>query len=475
MIESGQEVNITQHVVPGTLIIPSNASLDDSDCLMSVAGTLILETVNLDIQIDALSFVLFDVKDGKLMMDSVQISGVPSSSDVVDGIEGLCSWETGLIKLHNSTCSLTSCVLSSIGMGEIWMESSNLPLISTQIVRNGARFSLFPSAQQDVMCKSGNISIIPSSLDTSEDRWISSSSGCTVVVNGSELKSPHFVPSLDVKKSSSTLSKENDTFSVLIVGSKLIPCGLKLEVSESSSSESSKSNGEPVLIPLSFSSAELWNETHISLSIASSSLSSLSMDEEWTARIVFGKGEHTDSFTLLQSLKVRRAEILQKALPWLIPVIVCSVLLLLAIVIVVVVVICRRRRRTAKSDPSTVTNQPTLSENEAAKNSDDALSSATSDEKEGTGADFHTDDDERLGDRVEAMECEGQFEIKIVDGHNTLFSRIHIGDGVGEGKKREIEKKIVRGMLKMVEKHNLEWRRNKIRTHHPFQTTLNDR
>ncbi|KAK2952855.1 hypothetical protein BLNAU_12176 [Blattamonas nauphoetae] len=198
IVESGQDVIVKQDLLPPTLVIPSTASLDDSAGFVDVAGTLLLEKVNIDVQVNALSFVLFDVKGEELTMNSVQLSGIPSSSDVVDEIEGLCSWETGLIKLHSSTCSLTSCVLSSIEMGEIWMELSHLSLISTQILSNGMRFSSFPSAQQDVMCKSGNISILPSSSDTSEDRWISSTSECSVVLNGSELKSPHFVPLLGV-------------------------------------------------------------------------------------------------------------------------------------------------------------------------------------------------------------------------------------------------------------------------------------
>ncbi|KAK2963054.1 hypothetical protein BLNAU_2077 [Blattamonas nauphoetae] len=453
-VEADHELKIElASLTSSTLLIPSTASLGDSAGLVSVAGTLTLKEVKIEVKIDAVSFVLFDVKGGELVMESVQISGVGSSSAVVDGIEGLSSWETGLIKLHESNCSLTSCVLSSIGMGEIWMESSNLSLMSTEIVHSGSRFSLFPSAQQDVMCESGNISIVPLSSDTSEDRWISSTSECSVTLNGSELKSPHFVPWIDVTKSKSTLSKKKDSFSVLIVGSKLIPCDLKLEVSELSSSSS---NTDPVVIPLSFSSVELWNETHINVSIAMSSLSSLSMDSEWTARIVFGNGEHTDSFTFLESLKVRRAHALRQSLPWLIPVIVCSVLLLLAVIVVVVVVICRRRRMATKSDSSTIVNQPTLSENEATKNSFEAPTGKASDDTEGSRDELDADDGPRMDEPVVAMKCEGQFEMEMVDGRKTLFNRMHFGDGVGCGKRREIEKKIVRGMLKMVELDNLE-------------------
>ncbi|KAK2959474.1 hypothetical protein BLNAU_5523 [Blattamonas nauphoetae] len=139
IVESGQAVNVEKHLIPPTLVILSTASIGESTSQISVSGTVALKEVEIDVQVDSLSFVLFDVKDGKLMMDSVHISGIPSSSSLVDGIEGLCSWETGLIKLHDSTAKFENCRLSSIEMGELWMERSNLSLISTQILSNGER------------------------------------------------------------------------------------------------------------------------------------------------------------------------------------------------------------------------------------------------------------------------------------------------------------------------------------------------
>ncbi|KAK2951540.1 hypothetical protein BLNAU_13562 [Blattamonas nauphoetae] len=475
VIESGQEVIVQQDLLPPTLVIPSTASLGDSAGLVSILGTLLLEKVNIDVQIAALSFVLFDVKSGKLVMDSVHISGVTSSSDVVDGIEGLCSWETGLIKLHESNCTLTSCVLSSIGMGEIWMESSNLSLISTQILSNGARFSLFPSAQQDVMCKSGNITILPSSSDTSEDRWISSTSDCSVVLNGSELKSPHFVPSLDVKNSKSTLSKKKDSFSVSIVGSKLIPCDLKLEVSESSSSSQSlKSNAEPVVIDLSFSSVESWNETDITLSIASSSLSNLSWEMEWTARIVFGNGEHTASFTFLESLKNRKAEALKESLPWLIPVIVCSVLLLLAILIVVIILVWRRKKQTASSNTKqTIVEQELVAEDVMKMDVQGTMNLSTKNvigEKSDQDGRFgliqndhpltieHGNSTAKEGSKMEtqvaAMKCQDDFGIVHMNDADTLYNKLHKEHTALGGKKNLVERQIVMGLLKITEQNS---------------------
>ncbi|KAK2954396.1 hypothetical protein BLNAU_10728 [Blattamonas nauphoetae] len=49
------------------------------------------------------------------------------------------------------------------------------------------------------------------------------------------------------------------------------------------------------------------------------------------------------------------------------------------------------------------------------------------------------------------VQCEGEFPIVAVDGHGTLFNRLHKGDGIADGKKREIERKIVLGMMKMIE------------------------
>ncbi|KAK2947098.1 hypothetical protein BLNAU_17950 [Blattamonas nauphoetae] len=474
-IRAGQDVIVEKHIMPPTLVIPSTASFDDSNVLVSVNGSFVLENVNIDVQVDSVSFILFDVVSAAFSVHNAEITGIPSSSDLKSGIEGLCAWETGLIKLHNSNCSLTSCVLSSIGMGEIWMESSNLTLTSTQILSNGAQFSSFPSAQQDVMCKSGTISIVPSSSDTSIDHWISSTSECSVVLNGSELKSPHFVPTLDSGKSKSTQSKKKDPFSVLIVGTKLIPCDLKLEVSESSSSSSSSSqsskwNKAPVLIPLSFSSVESWNETQITLSIASSSLSSLSLDEKWTARIEFGNGQHTDSFVFLPTLKDRKAQALQKSLPWLIPVIVASVLLFLTIIIIVVILLWRRRK-TLKSQSAKLLDRQELDkidedmmkvENEfipfqtgtdilGLKSHFGCSENLFNPTMEGTRGNEQMETAKKVKDPVEAMQCEGEFSIVVADAQDSLYNRLHKGDGIGDGKRREIERKIVLGMMKMVE------------------------
>ncbi|KAK2950957.1 hypothetical protein BLNAU_14148 [Blattamonas nauphoetae] len=485
-IGAGQGVVVKPHLLPPTLVVPSTASLTDATSLVSVAGTLSLKDVSIKVLVDALSFVLFDVEGGKLVMESVHVSGVPSSSDLLDGIEGLCSWETGLIKLHDAEMETHSCEFSSIEMGEIWMESSNLSLTSTQILSNGARFSLFPSAQQDVMCKSGNITILPSSSDTSEDRWISSTSECSVVLNGSELKTPHFVPSLDTNKSKSTQSKKKDSFSVSIVGSKLIPCDLKLEVSESSSSSHSlQSNKVPVLIPLSFSSVDSWNETHITMSIASSSLSSLSLNEKWTACIVFGMDQHTDSFVFLETLKERKAEALRESLRWLIPVIVCSVLLLLAVLIVIVVLVWRRKKQPTSSNTEKSSAEQELAEDVVVKveveetmhRSTENVIGEKSDEDGRFGLMQHNPsptiehgnvtakEGSKMGIQVEAMKCQDDFGIVMVNDADTLFNKLHTEHADLGPNKALIQRQIVLGLQKITEQNTLLHIAAKISSH----------
>ncbi|KAK2948321.1 hypothetical protein BLNAU_16770 [Blattamonas nauphoetae] len=472
-VDAGHELKLTwATLTPPTLVVPSTASLGDSEGL--VAGTLLVENVNIDVQIETLSFVLFDVSGGELVMDSVHITGVPSSSDLVKGIEGLCEWETGLIKLHSSTCTLTSCVLLSIGMGEIWMESSNLSLISTQILSNGARFSSFPSAQQDVMCKSGNISIHPNSSDTTTDRWISSSSECSVLLNGSELKSPHFLPSLDVKSTKSTQSKKKDFFSVLIVGSKLIPCNLKLEVSEESSSQSSTSNTPPILIPLSFTSDDLWNETRIDVTIPTSSLSNLSSDKKWTASVFYGENKLTESFTFLPSLKERKSQAFKKTLAWLIPVIVVCVVALLSAIIILI--ICwRRKRQAASKDLEEAFVEDEMDEGVVEKmevevttdNSTKNVIGERSDEDGRFGLiqpdrssaidnrNSTTKEGSKMGIQVEAMKCQDDFGIVMVSETDTLFNKLH-NEHVDLGSKKGlIQRQIVMGLQKLAEQNNL--------------------
>ncbi|KAK2963874.1 hypothetical protein BLNAU_951 [Blattamonas nauphoetae] len=62
-----------------------------------------------------------------------------------------------------------------------------------------------------------------------------------------------------------------------------------------------------------------------------------------------------------------------------------------------------------------------------------------------------------MADPVEVMKCEGEFTTEVVSGTETLFYRIHKGDGVAATKRREVERRIVAGMVQMVEKKkNLE-------------------
>ncbi|KAK2942776.1 hypothetical protein BLNAU_22294 [Blattamonas nauphoetae] len=456
----------TGDVSTPTLTVPSSASSGDQAGLVSIAGTLEMKEINIDVEVDDVSFVLFDVKEGKLVLDTVHITGISTPSEAVDGIEGLCEWETGLIKLHDSICNLTSCVLSSIVMGEIWMENSNVSLTSTLILNNGQHYSQFPSAQQDVRCHSGELSIVPSG-EAEKHHWVSSSLDCVVRLNGIELPSPHFVPSIDGKKCTSAMESRKEQFAVSIVGTMLLPCNLSLGVSVTP--KPTKSN-DLLLIPLSSMKTTLWNETHISLSIPSSSLKRLDNTLEWKASLVFGNEKQTDTFVLLPSLEDRKSLAFQESLPWLIPVIACSVLFVLVIVVVIILI---RRRQQKKKNPK-MDSEKLLDHQELAEveikieeyvgdKTTHGMIGLKSDEDGREGISHNSqlptekgeDDEEKpeqvMVDPVEGMKCEGAFPIEVVDGVDTLHHRLHQGNGIRGEKRREIERKIVLGMIRVVE------------------------
>ncbi|KAK2959472.1 hypothetical protein BLNAU_5521 [Blattamonas nauphoetae] len=197
------------------------------------------------------------------------------------------------------------------------------------------------------------------------------------------------------------------------------------------------------------------------------------MNEKWTACIVYGKDQHTDSFTFLPSLKDRKAQIFQKNLPWLIPVIVCSVLLLLVLFIVVVVLICRRKKQAASSNTDKTFTEQELAEEDVVKmeveatmaHSTENVIGEKSDEDGRFGlmqhhpsptiehANVTAKEGNKMGTQVEAMKCHGDFGTVLVNDANTLYNTLHKEHTNLGPKKGLIQRQIVMGLQKIAEQH----------------------
>ncbi|KAK2949807.1 hypothetical protein BLNAU_15289 [Blattamonas nauphoetae] len=462
----GSVVKIENGSISTVVIRVPESAWQSEKGVVDVKGELTVDHVNIEVSSSDTSFVLFDVDEGTLILQSVHILRTASNSDIESSLANLCLWETGMIQLKDSTAELHSCELGSLTGGAIWMDGGTLALTTVTFVENG-HTTFFPSAQKNVRCVSGDITIQRETTPAGFSHWISSDE-CDVTLGSDEVPAPFFVPSLDGSKSKSVLNKKKDGFDVVIVGTTLIPCSLELEITTTTTAARNEDH-QPARVALNYTSADTWNETTHTLFVPSSLVSMLNQDEKWTACIVYGKDQRTDSFVFLPDLKERKAEALQKALPWMIPLIVSVVLVVVCLVIVITIVLTRRRKKqkealnqqpqeelledTVKVEVDSVDGQKTTNEIIGLPSDPDGRYGLSRDLDSLTDAETKMTNQKEtpMANPVEAMECEGEFGEVVVDKVDTLFTRLHKGNGIGGVKKREIEQRILAGMTKMVE------------------------
>ncbi|KAK2950375.1 hypothetical protein BLNAU_14710 [Blattamonas nauphoetae] len=239
-----------------------------------------------------------------------------STNEVPTDLEKLCSWESGLVVLKECVCDISWTTFRNLRQGAIHATNSNVTLSQSDLTHDGLPTADFPSARQNIRCVgTGKISLESSSTGstmTETDMWVSADDEC--VVDGENISPRHtfFEPSLITKDFSSEFVKKEDRYQVEIVGTKMIPCGLSLEVFEDDSSSSNVVKNEVIDIS---ELATTWTETSISLSLPVSRLSTLSNTPRWMTRIQFGGAHTTDSFELKISAKQARTQLLGNILP----------------------------------------------------------------------------------------------------------------------------------------------------------------
>ncbi|KAK2958175.1 hypothetical protein BLNAU_6879 [Blattamonas nauphoetae] len=462
----------------------------EEEGMMLVEGEMVVNEVDIVVEVSSLLFVLIKVSVGTLTMEKVHLSGhTPTPTATTPTLEELCEWETGLIRLHDSTMETHSCEFSSLRMGVVWMDESNLSVVSTSFLNNGHNFPHFTSARQNTMCRNGIIDILPSETSR-KDQWISSDE-CEVVMNGEIHQSPLFVPILNSKQSEASFSKKKKGFDVVIVGEELIPCNLTLEVSNTPTSQQTD-HVQPVLIPLSFDTEDKWNETTISLFIPSADLDLLPSDQEWKAHIVYGKEQTTDSFIFQPTLKERQSQVLRESLPWLIPVIIVSVLLLIVVLVIIFVVLYRQRKKKEAAEHAPLSHQEMLDYD--IKVNDEIVIDRTTNNIIGE----RSDEDGRyalmrdnepptlttgaITGKVEsgvfipvhAIKCQEDFGVVVVNGVDTLYKRLHKDQVVLGSKKAEVQRRIVTGLMKIAENATLHNTAARISSHRIILDTLNN-
>ncbi|KAK2958304.1 hypothetical protein BLNAU_6791 [Blattamonas nauphoetae] len=273
----------------------------------------------------------------------------------------LCLSTGGFVQLVNTTASIHSSEFSHFSQGALSTSNSTTTIISSTFENNVGGNSSFPSLRRNIHCSEGKIII--SSVnggDGSHDQpsaWITQSEDCQFESSLITSEAVYFIPTLDTETSKTSFNKKAGLFSIVVGGSLLIPCGLKMEAFSVVDSQAKSTK----LIDLSTSPTTSWNETDLSLSLTKSLLTSLGEDLEWRLRLVFGKDHRTNQSILLKlSTSDERKAQFAAIRNWLIPLIIGVSVLLLILIIVIVILYRRRQKQKEKKNEM----KPMLSEME---------------------------------------------------------------------------------------------------------------
>ncbi|KAK2945729.1 hypothetical protein BLNAU_19342 [Blattamonas nauphoetae] len=341
-----------------TLTIPSSVSMGEKKGMVLVESAILTITdVTVVIESTLSSFVFLFSFNSTVFVQLGSFSGLqavnsPIANDSEEDVHDICSWSSGVLQLENSSTELSSSVISNLPQGAINMKGGSLTMETSAFRGNTPTLSPFPSARRNIHCSENGLIEIGSlsagdGLETGS-AWMSTSD-CQLTAQESISRSPFFVPTLSTD-SSSKLVKKTASFSVVISGSTLIPCGLTLEVFEVNEN---KSEGKQTEMDLDLDSTSSFTETEVTLSIALSSLSSLSPSLEWRGRLRFGENlETNESFVIQLNSADRRSEIVLANMKWWLPVVIVAGLVLLGLIVIVCLCYCRRRKNEKKSETS---------------------------------------------------------------------------------------------------------------------------
>ncbi|KAK2951371.1 hypothetical protein BLNAU_13651 [Blattamonas nauphoetae] len=312
---------------------------------------VIVKNCSLSLFIDALC----TESDSEMNMRNCSFTSISTPTPQINSNnEGLCEWDTGILSLTNCSTTIQSTVFTAVAEGIAVQSGGSLDLTSVTMSGNGISEGKFTSTRKNIRCVSeGTVNIVTPSGDGADtpSHWISGSD-CTITKDNQTLESPLFVAELKSNESSSTPAK-NGTISIVLGGRTMIPCGLFLEVFEDRSGTANATQ-----VPLSETSMVWPNDTHISLTLTTSSLSSsLSTKFAWKGRLLFGNGVYsTETIKIRISEQDERKALMTEAMKWLLPLIIAlsSALLLFLLILFLLI---RRHRKKKQQKPTLVAQQ----------------------------------------------------------------------------------------------------------------------
>ncbi|KAK2959579.1 hypothetical protein BLNAU_5357 [Blattamonas nauphoetae] len=332
----------------------SSSTCEKAETGMIVVSSSTLEIRDVDILIDSLSpsFVL-SAQNSTLTLKEGSFVGpqsTPSSNDELS--EEICSWTNGILQLDNCTTSISDTKLNHLSFGAVNMKAGSLKVETSSFHDNSPNLSHFPSLRRNIHCSDGGhleIGSLSGGDGVGDKMGWFSRSDCTLSGDGVDVKTAFFAPTLSTDESMSMFAKKTETFVITIVGTTLIPCGLKLDVFEKSKDGT---EGQSRSFELNLNSTTSFSEKVIVLSLSESSLPTFSKSLEWRGRLRFGRDLHTaDSFVIQPNSSDRFAQAMKDNMKWWIPVVVVVSLLLLNVIVIVVVCIRRNQKKGGDEKP----------------------------------------------------------------------------------------------------------------------------
>ncbi|KAK2951630.1 hypothetical protein BLNAU_13369 [Blattamonas nauphoetae] len=339
MVTSGSKFDPKLHV--------ASNDLSGGELGMIVVDSAFLELKSVDVYILSVSpsFVLIHATNSEIEFRDGQLSGPATGMMMNEDNDSICSWSSGDLQLVNCDTDITSTHLFQLHQGAINMKNGSLEIRTLSFDSNCASSSSFPSSRRNIHC-SDEGTITNGSLSGGDGSnglplW-ASMEGCVMKGDGAQPDSPLFVPQLDKEQSKSVVDAATKQFKVTIVGSRLIPCGLFLEVFESETE--SNVDGKTVEFELNHTSFE----KEVNLVIKPEEIASLDHKYELRCRLKFGKNLRTTDWFKFSDAEEPKPKFSQtplgKALfSWILPVVISVVLLL--IILIIVLIVCRRRRQ----------------------------------------------------------------------------------------------------------------------------------
>ncbi|KAK2940473.1 hypothetical protein BLNAU_24611 [Blattamonas nauphoetae] len=356
-VSSSRSINPSLLVVSGGRVNVSGltlSSLSFSSTALRIQTSESMTLKGIEMKNTSCSTLLSLIDGQDALIDSCHFTGKETSSND-DPSPSVCSWDSGLLVIANSTASVLQSLFTQLNQGAIQITNSSLTIHSSTFSENSVPNST-TSARQNIRCESGSLTV--GSLHGGDgsvagsSAWMSIGEECSFNSPVVDANAPFFIPTFSNTSSKVKTDKKFTSFALTLVGETLIPCGLFLEVFEKEKGV----EGNATWFPLSEESTTLFSETKIELKLASSSIK-LNRALELHARLLFGMNQRTSSIELKKSdTDIRKSQATQ-TMKWLLPVIGGLIALFVFLLILLLVLRRRKKQKAAEEKSKTELNE----------------------------------------------------------------------------------------------------------------------